>query len=453
MRSFDLVVIGSGPAGQRCAVHAAKLGKSVCVVEQREVVGGVAVNTGTIPSKALREAILRALGRGTLVARTSDFGQGKAPSLARLLGSANEVVKGEIDLIRKRFDANGIETITGRGEFRDPFTIDIIGEHAASTVRAERVLIAVGTQPTRMPGIPFDGTNVITSDEILSLPHLPRSMIVVGGGVIGTEYASMLQALGVRVTLVEGRPRVLDFVDTEIAEALQYHLRQAGMTLRLSEKVVKVRCEIPSPHPRTTGENWVEAFLESGKSLHGALTQRGCVECHDIHGGDHKRLLKDEYPSEMYYPFNENNYALCFSCHDRHLVLDQKTSGATGFRNGDTNLHFVHVNRDKKGRSCRICHDAHAASSDKHIRDAVPYGPAGWKLPLKYQSLPDGGSCGGACHAPLEYNRVNPLVYPPRKPGEDWKGEELIPGVRAIPPDNDGAKPEQNAKPKESPKK
>ncbi len=268
MRSFDLVVIGSGPAGQRCAVHAAKLGKTVCVVEQREVVGGVAVNTGTIPSKALREAILRALGRGTLVARTSDFGQGKAPSLARLLGSANEVVKGEIDLIRKRFDANGIETITGRGEFRDPFTVDIIGEHAASTVRAERVLIAVGTQPTRMPGIPFDGTNVITSDEILSLPHLPRSMIVVGGGVIGTEYASMLQALGVRVTLVEGRPRVLDFVDTEVAEALQYHLRQAGMTLRLGEKVVKVSCEVADQHPRATGENWVEAFLESGKSLH-----------------------------------------------------------------------------------------------------------------------------------------------------------------------------------------
>jgi predicted CXXCH cytochrome family protein len=200
----------------------------------------------------------------------------------------------------------------------------------------------------------------------------------------------------------------------------------------------------------------MKKVIETGKSLHGALTQRGCVECHDIHGGDHKRLLNDEYPSDMYYPFSENSYALCFSCHDRHLVLDQKTTGATGFRNGDMNLHFVHVNRDKKGRSCRVCHDAHAVSSTQHIRDAVPYGPAGWKLPLKYQANAEGGSCGGACHAPLEYNRVNPVTYPARKPGEDWKGEGLIPGVRAIPPDADETPtptPTRDEKSKEPPKK
>lgn len=178
----------------------------------------------------------------------------------------------------------------------------------------------------------------------------------------------------------------------------------------------------------------MKKLIEGGTSLHAAITQRGCIECHEIHGSDHRRLLTNEYPSEMYYPFSETTYALCFSCHDRHLVLDERTGGATAFRNGEMNLHFVHVNRDKKGRSCRVCHDTHAASPEHSIRDMVPYGPAGWKLPLKFRSLPEGGSCGGACHAPMEYNRVNPVVYPPRKPGEDWKGEDLIPGVRADPP-------------------
>ncbi len=129
----------------------------------------------------------------------------------------------------------------------------------------------------------------------------------------------------------------------------------------------------------------MKKVIESGKSLHGAVTQRSCAECHEIHGGGHKRLLTNEYPSDLYYPFGENAYSLCFSCHDKQLVLLPKTDSATGFRNGDLNLHYVHVNRDKKGRSCRVCHDTHAASRDKHIRDDVPYGPPGWKLPIKYQ--------------------------------------------------------------------
>ncbi|MFO0829128.1 MAG: cytochrome c3 family protein [Phycisphaerales bacterium] len=172
--------------------------------------------------------------------------------------------------------------------------------------------------------------------------------------------------------------------------------------------------------------------IESGKSLHGAISQRGCVECHEIHGGGHRRLLTNEYPSALYYPFDESAYALCFSCHDRQLVLEAKTTTATSFRNGDTNLHWVHVSKDKKGRSCKVCHDAHAASRDKHIRDEVPYGAAGWKLPIRYQPLPDGGRCGAGCHAPYEYNRVNPVPIRPAPDGA-WKGEDLIPGSRADP--------------------
>ncbi|QQS10387.1 MAG: Si-specific NAD(P)(+) transhydrogenase [Phycisphaerales bacterium] len=266
-KRYDLCVIGSGPAGQRCAIQAAKLGKRVCIVEQREVVGGVAVNTGTIPSKALREAILRALGRGSVAVRTDDFTNGKGVTFAKLLDSSNEVVKSEIDLCRRHLDSNGIEIITGVAQFRDANTVDAVGVHATTTIAADHFLIAVGTTPSRPKSIPFDNVNVVTSDEVLHMPHLPRSMIVVGGGVIGTEYASMLQSLGVRVTLVEGRPRLLDFVDAEITEALQYHLRQSGMTLRMGEKVVSIRYEKGDRNPLTRGDEFAEAFLESGKTL------------------------------------------------------------------------------------------------------------------------------------------------------------------------------------------
>ena len=190
----------------------------------------------------------------------------------------------------------------------------------------------------------------------------------------------------------------------------------------------------PVPLPDGTKLVNMKKLIEGGQSLHGAVSQRGCVECHDIHGGGHRRLLTNEYPSDLYYPFSESAYALCFSCHDKQLALLPETTGATNFRNGSSNLHFVHVTKDQKGRSCRVCHDAHAASRDKHIRDTVAFGKAGWRLPINYEAKPDGGSCAGGCHAPREYNRVNPVTYPPHAPGDAWKGEELIPGTRLEPP-------------------
>ncbi len=186
----------------------------------------------------------------------------------------------------------------------------------------------------------------------------------------------------------------------------------------------------------------MKSIIETGKSLHGAVTQRGCVECHEIHGGGHKRLLTNEYPSDLYFPFSESNYALCFSCHDRQLVLLANTDSATSFRNGDTNLHYVHVNRDQKGRSCKICHDTHAATHDKHIREEVPFGPGGWKLPIKFETLPDGGRCGAGCHAPFEYNRVAPITYPASKTGV-WKGEGLIPDASSPSPAKDVQPPKK----------
>ncbi|MFN3202625.1 MAG: Si-specific NAD(P)(+) transhydrogenase [Bradymonadia bacterium] len=267
MRVYDLCVIGSGPAGQRAAIQAAKLGRSVCVVEKR-ILGGVAINTGTIPSKALREAIMAELQRsrglfkpgGDLKTRRNDTFQG-------LLGACQQVIQHEVDLVRTHFGGNGVELFEGEASFVDQHNVLIKREHSNETIQAENILVSVGTQPARPPDLVFDGENVITSDQLVSLPYMPQSMIVVGGGVIGTEYASMISALGVRTTLVEGRDRLLGFVDREIVEALQYHLRVGGMTLRLGERVVNVSVIDPPPGARSYNGKMVQATLESGKML------------------------------------------------------------------------------------------------------------------------------------------------------------------------------------------
>ncbi|HRJ49462.1 MAG: Si-specific NAD(P)(+) transhydrogenase [Phycisphaeraceae bacterium] len=267
MRHFDLCVIGSGAGGQRAAIQAAKLGRQVCVIERNEVVGGAAVNTGTIPSKALREAILHAAGCRAAVPGAADFLAARSLDIARLMASCQTVIKAEIDLVRSHFASNGIHLVTGRGQFRDPGTVDVIGEHASETVQADHTIIAVGTTPARPESVPFDGVNIITSDEIPRLNVLPRSIIVVGGGVIGSEYASMLSTIGVKTTLIEGRPRLLEFIDAEIAEAFQYHARQGGMTLRLGEKVVRIDLVDAPTGARSTDGIMVDAVLESGKIL------------------------------------------------------------------------------------------------------------------------------------------------------------------------------------------
>lgn len=267
MRHYDLCVIGSGPAGQKAAIQAAKLGKRVCVVEQRQL-GGVAINTGTIPSKALREAILQALGRATPVPSASDFRSAYGEvTLPKLIASCQHVIRAEVEIVRRHFDRNGVDSIQGRGQFKDAHTVEVIKEHSVELIHADYIIVATGTHPAKHRGVEFDSTDIITSDELLDLTTLPHSMIVVGGGVIGTEYASMLCALGVKVTLIEGRSRVLDFVDAEITEALQYHLRQAGVTLRLGEKVVSINKIAPPQGARSTNEFMVEATLESGKTL------------------------------------------------------------------------------------------------------------------------------------------------------------------------------------------
>jgi len=264
---FDLCVIGSGPAGQKAAIQAAKLDKRVCVVEARDNVGGCAINTGTIPSKALREAILRLGGHREATPTSRDFFDARNKAFTGLLDACRQVIDAEVRMVGGHFVTNGIEVIHGRASFTDEKTVEAAGDAGTRAVSADHFMIAVGSSPAKPESVPFDDQNIITSDELIRMPYLPHTMIVVGGGVIGTEYASMLTALGVRVTLIEGRDTLLDFVDSEIAQALMYHLRQSGTTLRFGEKVTRIEAIEPPIDARSVNDTMAQATLESGKTL------------------------------------------------------------------------------------------------------------------------------------------------------------------------------------------
>lgn len=266
---YELCVIGSGPAGQRAAIQAAKLGRRVCVVERREMLGGVAINTGTIPSKALREAILAEGRRDRAPAVGQKFSDVRTEQFTNLLDRCATIIRDEVELATEHLISNGVEVIRGDCRFVDDHQVIVETGDSERPITAANFLIAVGSRPARPDSLPFDGLNLITSDELLELPYLPHSMIVIGGGVIGTEYASMLQALGVRITLVEARDRLLDFVDEELVEALQYHLRSDDMTLRLNERVVDLAIIDPPSGARAANDRMAEVTLESGKKMRG----------------------------------------------------------------------------------------------------------------------------------------------------------------------------------------
>jgi NAD(P) transhydrogenase len=236
---YDLLVIGSGPAGQRAAIQSAKLGKRTAIVERKAVVGGVAINTGTIPSKTLREAVLYLSGYREREIYGQSYKVKQNISMEDLLFRAEHVIRHEIDVIRSQLQRNGVEVLAAEAAFTEPHKLQLkfadgTGERAVS---AANLVIATGTEATRDPAIPFDGQNIFVCDDVVGLKRLPRTLAVVGGGVIGCEYASIFAALGVRVTLVDKLPRLLPFVDAEIIEALTYHLHERRMTLWLGEAV------------------------------------------------------------------------------------------------------------------------------------------------------------------------------------------------------------------------
>ena len=235
---FDLLVLGSGPAGQRAAVQAAKLGKRVGIVERSRMVGGVCLHTGTVPSKTFREAVISlthvpTLARGTPVERPR-------PTMKELLHRVNTVIERELDVVARQLSRNGIDLIAGSARFLDPHTIAINGGPLERQASAEHILIACGSVPAPPP-VDADHETILTSDDIVRMPRLPRSLAVIGGGVIGIEYASMFAELGVEVTLIDRNLRPLEFCDHEIVDELMHQMRQKRVTFRLGETVQKIR--------------------------------------------------------------------------------------------------------------------------------------------------------------------------------------------------------------------
>ncbi len=256
---YDLVVIGSGPAGQKGAICAAKLRKKVAIIDRERTIGGVCVHTGTIPSKMFREAVLYLSG----FRQRSFYGRGYVLKdrieMTDLIFRAQTVMSREVEVIKAQLRRNYVTSLSGDAHFVDPHTVEINNSDGTHHVRGEKILIACGTRPAHDNEIPIDSKRIFDSDQLHCLEEIPRELIVVGAGIIGLEYASMFAALGVKVTLLDQRPTLLDFVDREIIESLCFQLRQLGTVFRLGEKVVSVGLD--------PERSQVFAKLESGKMV------------------------------------------------------------------------------------------------------------------------------------------------------------------------------------------
>ena len=258
-QDYDLVCIGSGPAGQRAAIQAAKLGKRVAVVEKQQIVGGVCIESGTIPSKTFREAVRRGYSRPGLEAH-EQFRPRSRPTMQQLVGHVERVIERELSVVQENLSRNDVEVIRGRASFVDPHTVLVEGLQGRRRLSVDKVLVAVGTRASDPPGLAPDGKTIMTSDHVLDIDNLPRNLAVVGAGVVGIEYASMFAALGVQVTIIDRRPRPLEFIDHEIVDELIHQLRKADVTFRCGEAVDHLEVvEVPQP------KGLIQ--LESGKHI------------------------------------------------------------------------------------------------------------------------------------------------------------------------------------------
>lgn len=260
MQHYELLVIGTGPAGQRAAIQGAKCGHRVACVEQREVVGGVCINTGTIPSKTFREAVLNLSGYYTQNLYGRSYRAKEKITMPDLAFRVQHVIRTEIDVTTAQLARNGIEVLLGTASFVDPHRVQVTNSRGVTEYTADKIIIATGTKPAVSPRVPVNHRNIINSDDVINLQEIPKTLIVVGGGVIGVEYTCMFATLGVRVILIEKRGRLLEFADAEIVEALSYHLRDNRVTMRLNEEVSSVE-ELP--------DGSVVANLESRKKISG----------------------------------------------------------------------------------------------------------------------------------------------------------------------------------------
>ena len=259
---YDMVVIGSGPAGHRAAVQAARMGKRVAVVERLPHIGGLNVTTGTA-SKALREAALHLSGFRERTLYGESYTVKQNITMSDLMVSTNHVMHQQAEMLRSQLARNRADTFHAEASFVDSHTINLATNDDApdTTITTDKVIIAVGSYSTQPPTVHTDGRLIFVSDDVMDLPDVPRTLTVVGGGAIGLEYASTFAALGVRVTLVDRTPRLLPFADDEIVDALVYHLRENGVTFRLNEDVFDIE------YLRGERGNHVRVLLKSGKQI------------------------------------------------------------------------------------------------------------------------------------------------------------------------------------------
>lgn len=260
MQNYDLIVIGSGPGGQRAAIQAAKCGKSVGLIEKQISIGGSSLNLGTIPSKTLREAVLHLSGFRYQNLYGVDYRVKESITMSDLIFRVKRVIETEISVTQAQLQRNGIELLHGTASFVGPNTIRIDGIRGSQDVTAGTIIIATGTKPAVSSKVPFNNGTIISSDQILTMHEIPKTLIVVGGGVIGMEYVCMFATLGVRVILIEKRSRLLEFADAEMVEALSYQLRDRRVTMRLNEEVESVE---------QTPDGRVVANLMSKKKIQG----------------------------------------------------------------------------------------------------------------------------------------------------------------------------------------
>ncbi len=257
MKEYDVLIIGSGPGGEKAAVQASKLGKKVGVIENRPVIGGAGLHLGTLPSKTLRETAVFLAGLKQRGGMGFQCSIGKDVTLGELMHKKTEVIKGQMDVVNDHFARNNIEIIFGEASFVDEYVLAVKGlDGNVNELRAGVIVIATGSGPARPEGVPFDADHVYDSDTILNLDSIPRRLTVIGGGVIGCEYACIFACLGVKVTIVEKRNKLLGFADREIVESLQYWMRHTATTLRLGEEVVNIEVQ---------GADKVVTGLKSGK--------------------------------------------------------------------------------------------------------------------------------------------------------------------------------------------
>jgi len=278
MQPYDLIVIGSGPGGQRAAIQGAKAGKRVAVVEKRAAVGGVCINTGTIPSKTMREAVLHLSGFYSKTFYGSNYNVKDNVTMADLNFRVQRVIENEVAVTQDQLRRNGVDVLHGFGKFMDAHHLRVQNGNGYAELEGQYFVIATGTKPALNPKVPINGRNIIDSDQILTMPQIPRTLIVVGGGVIGAEYACMFATLGVRVIIVEKRPRLLEFADTEMVEALTYQMRDHRATLRLNEEVESVE-ELPDGK---VAANLVSKKRINGDALLYAVGRQGNVDQLDL---------------------------------------------------------------------------------------------------------------------------------------------------------------------------